>query len=66
MATLNTFKKGDKVIVTRRNGEKVSGTISDWDYNVCTFDVEYSVDYPRDGKKFTIICVPQTAIALNQ
>lgn len=65
MANPNKFNKGDKVIVTRRNGEKISGTINDWDYNYCTFDVQYDVDYLKDGKKFTLICVPQTAITLN-
>lgn len=60
MATPNKFNKGDKVTVTRRNGAKVIGTISGWDYNVCTFEVEYDVDYLKDGKNFTMICVPQT------
>lgn len=62
MATPNKFNKGDKVIVTRRNGAKVTGIISGWDYNVCTFEVEYDVDYLKDDKNFTMICVPQTAI----
>lgn len=66
MATPNKFSKGDKVIVTRRNGAKVIGTIAGWDYyNVCTFEVEYDVDYLKDGKIFTMICVPQTALTLN-
>lgn len=65
MATPNKFSKGDKEIVTRRNGAKVIGTIAGWDYNVCTFEIEYDVDYLKDGKIFTIICVPQTAITLN-
>ena len=62
MATPNKFNEGDKVIVTRRNGAKISGTVRDWDYNACTFEVEYSIDYLKDGKIFTLICVPQTAI----
>ena len=37
MATPNKFSKGDKVIVTRRNGAKVIGTIAGWDYNVCHY-----------------------------
>lgn len=65
MANPNKFNKGDKVTVTRRNGEKISGTINDWDYNYCTFEVEYDVDYLKNGKIFTLICVPQTAITLN-
>lgn len=65
MATHNKFSKGDKVTVIRRNGVKVIGTIAGWDYNVCTFEVEYYVDYLKDGKIFTLMCVPQTAITLN-
>jgi len=65
-ATNTTFNKGDKVIVTRRNGAKISGTVRDWDYNVCTFEVEYSIDYLKDGKIFTLICVPQTALTLDK
>lgn len=66
MATPNKFSKGDKVTVIRRNGDTITGTISGWDYNVCTFEVEYDVDYLKDGKIFTLIYVPQTAITLNQ
>lgn len=65
MATPNKFNKGDRVTVTHRNGDKVTGIISGWDYNVCTFEVEYDVDYLKDGKIFTLMCVPRTAIALN-
>lgn len=65
MATPNKFKKGDKVMVTRRNGETINGTINDWDYNACTFDIQYDVDYMKEGKIFTLICVPETAITLN-
>lgn len=64
MATPNKFNKGDKVTVTRSNGETITGTINDWDYNYCTFGVQYDVDYLKDGKNFTLICVPQTAIQL--
>lgn len=66
METPNKFNKGDKVIVTRRNGATIAGRIADWDYNVCTFEVEYSVNYLKDGKFFTLICVPQTAIMLDK
>lgn len=59
----NKFNRGEKVLVTRRNGETVSGTINNWDYNICTFEVEYSIDYLHEnGKIFTVISVPQTAI----
>lgn len=65
MATPNKFSKGDKVTVTRRNGEIISGTVLDWDYNLCTWDIEYDVDYLKDGKVFTMLCVPESAITLN-
>lgn len=65
MATPNKFNKGDKVRITKRNGETITGTISGWDYNVCTFEVEYDVDYLKDGKNFTMICIPQTALTLD-
>lgn len=60
MATTE-FKKGQLVIVTTKNG-KVNGVISSVDTNVCTFDVEYSVDYLKDGKSWTMIGVPAIAI----
>ncbi len=66
MATPNKFNKGDKVIVTRHNGATIAGTIINWDYNVCTFEVEYSIDHLKDGKTFTLMCVPQTAISLDK
>ena len=65
MATPNTFKKGDKVTVTKRNGETLTGVISACDMNYCTFKTEYCVDYQKDGKTCTLMCVPQTAITLN-
>ena len=65
-ATNTTFNKGDKVIVTRPNGAKISGTVRGWDYNACTFRVEYLIDYLKDGKIFTLICVPQTALTLDK
>ena len=57
------FKKGQSVAVTTKKG-KVEGTISCVDMNVCTFEVEYSVDYLKEGKTWTMICVPARAIEL--
>ena len=57
------FKKGQSVVVTTKKG-KVEGTISCDDMNVCTFEVEYSVDYLKEGKTWTMICVPARAIEL--
>jgi len=56
------FNKGDKVMVTKRNGEVQNGVIRDADYNLCTYKNEYSVDYEEDGRTLTMICVPEEAI----
>lgn len=55
------FKKGQLVIVTTKNG-KVEGVITSIDTNICTFEIEYSIDYLKDGKLWTIIGVPAQAI----
>ena len=39
------FEKGQEVRVTKLNGETVDGVIKDWDYNCCTFEAQYDVDY---------------------
>lgn len=57
------FKKGQSVVVTTKNG-KVKGIISSVDMNVCTFETDYSVDYLKEGKTWTMICVPARAIEL--
>lgn len=59
------FKKGQSVVVTTKNG-KVKGVISSIGTNVCTFEVEYSVDYQKDGKTWTMIGIPARAIELPQ
>lgn len=56
------FVKGQLVRVTQKNGKTVEGTIRDWDYNVCTFEKEYSIDYLKDGKTWTMICIPEDCI----
>lgn len=57
------FKKDQSVVVTTKNG-KIKGVISSVDMNVCTFETEYSVDYLKEGKTWTMICVPARAIEL--
>lgn len=56
------FKAGQQVRVTRKNGEIVEGAIRDWDYNCCTFEQEYDLDYLKDGKTWTIIGIPEANI----
>ncbi|MFK2460189.1 hypothetical protein ACIXQB_06825 [Bacteroides fragilis] len=57
------FKKGQYVIVTTKNGN-VKGVISSVDTNICTWETEYSVDYLKNGKTWTMIGVPARAIDL--
>lgn len=57
------FKKGQSVVVTTKKG-KIEGVISGTDMNVCTFETDYSVDYLKEGKTWTMICVPARAIEL--
>ncbi|MFK2531962.1 hypothetical protein ACIXOD_11310 [Bacteroides fragilis] len=57
------FKKGQSVIVTTKNGN-VKGIISSVDTNICTWETEYSVDYLKNGKTWTMIGVPARAIDL--
>lgn len=57
------FNKGQSVVVTTKSG-KVKGSISSVDMNVCTFETEYSVDYLKEGKIWTMIDVPARAIEL--
>jgi hypothetical protein len=57
------FKKGQSVIVTTKNGN-VKGVISSVDTNICTWETEYSVDYLKNGKTWTMIGVPARAIDL--
>lgn len=61
---METLKKGQEVTVTTKRGV-INGVISSIDTNVCTFDIEYSVDYMKDGKVWTMICVPASAIKLR-
>lgn len=56
------FEKGQQVRVTKKNGKTVEGTITDWDYNVCTFEREYSIEYLKDGEAWRMICIPEDCI----
>ena len=58
------FEKGQLVVVTTKNG-KVEGVITSVDTNVCTFEIEYSVDYLKDGKTWTMIGIPARAIEID-
>ncbi len=57
------FVKGQKVIVTTKNG-KIEGTISDVNTNICTWETEFSVEYMKDGNLWTMIGIPAKAIEL--
>lgn len=58
------FHEGQKVRITQKNGETIDGVIRDWDYNCCTFERQYSVDYLKDGKDWIMIGVPEDCIEL--
>jgi len=60
---MKKLSKGAKVVVVTRNGN-IEGVISGVDVNVCTFETDYSVDYLKDGKTWTIIGVPEKAIEI--
>lgn len=50
------------MIVQRSNGELVGGVVAGCDYNPCTFELQYDIDYMKEGKHWTMICVPEDAI----
>lgn len=56
------FEKGQRVRVTKKSGEIVEGTIAGWDYNCCTFEREYDLDYLKNGKLWTMIGIPENCI----
>lgn len=59
------FIIGTSVIVTLRDGRKIRGTIVSVNTNLCTREEgEYSVDYVKEGKLWTIIGVPASNIRL--
>ena len=56
------FTKGQRVRVTRKNGEVVEGTVAGWDCNLCTFEREYDINYLEEGESWSMICVPEERI----
>lgn len=59
------ISNGTQVIVTMKNGTSIDGKIVDGDYNVCTFEKEYMIEYIKDGKTWTMLCVPESAITIK-
>lgn len=58
------FIVGTSVIVTLRDGKEIHGKIVSVDTNLCTWEEEYSVDYVKEEKLWTIIGVPASNIRL--
>lgn len=59
------FIVGASVIVTLRDGKEIHGTIVSVDTNLCTWEEgEYSVNYVKGGRLWTIIGVPASNIRL--
>lgn len=59
------FKKGQSVFVATRKGQ-IKGIISHINMNICTWETEYSIDYQKNGKTWTMIGVPAKAITINE
>lgn len=61
----NKFNKGQQVNVVKNNGEVIlEGVISQCDINLCTFGIEYDVDYEKEGRIWTMICIPEKNVQL--
>ena len=61
------FKRGEIVTVTTKSGEiKCTGIVRGWDCNLCTFEVEYEIDYYSREKDrvFTLLGVPEERIQI--
>ena len=58
------FIVGTSVIVTLKDGKEIHGTIASLDTNWCTYKEEYSVNYVKHNKIWTIIGVPASNIKL--
>lgn len=58
------FIVGTSVIVTLKNGKEIHGTIATQNINICTWEEEYSVNYVKHNKIWTIIGVPASNIKL--
>ena len=57
------YKKGSSVVVTDRHGRKLNGKIVDANINMCTFCDEYDINVILNGRKHTLIGVPECAIS---
>ncbi len=58
------FIVGASVVVTLKDGREIHGTIASVDTNICTWEEEYSVNYVKHNKIWTIIGVPASNIKL--
>lgn len=59
------FKRGEIVTVTTKSGEiKCTGIVRGWDCNLCTFEVEYEIDYynSENERVFTLLGVPENKL----
>ena len=59
------FKRGEIVTVTTKSGEiKCTGIVRGWDCNLCTFEVEYEIDYYNSDNErvFTLLGVPENKL----
>ena len=54
-------KKGQPVNVHAKSGI-IKGIIKRVEVNLCTFEIQYDIEYRKDGKNWTMICIPETAI----
>lgn len=58
------FIVGTSVVVTLKDGREIHGTVASVDTNICTWEEEYSVNYVKNNKIWTIIGVPSSNIKL--
>nr|DAF67741.1 MAG TPA: SERINE PROTEINASE B COMPLEX WITH(SERINE PROTEINASE-INHIBITOR) [Caudoviricetes sp.] len=58
----NKFKKGDYVTVSKNGKFICSGIVKGWDYNQCTFEIQYDIDYLKSDRVFTMIGVTEENI----
>ncbi len=61
----NKYKIGETVTVTDKEGKILyAGVVKGWDYNVCTFALEYDIDYynNQNERVFTLMGAPEDRI----
>lgn len=65
--TSNWFANGTQVMITTKGGNTINGTIKGGDYNICTWDREYDVEYfnTEHGRMFLMLGVPERAISIR-